>query len=231
MGRGRSGTEVQEGRDIHIHVADSQVALGVKNPPANAGDIRDAGSIPESRRSPGVGNGNPLQHSWLENPMDRGAWWATSTGLQKVWHDWRDVTGLLIYATIQQKLTQRGDATVCSAVLSCSVVSDLLWPHGLWPTRLLCPWGFSRQKYWSGLPCPLPGDLPDPGSDSGLLHCKRILYHLNHQGSPWILEWVGSLSLLQGIFLTWESKWSLLHYRQIFYQLSYQGSPKQLYPQ
>ena len=44
----------------------------VKNPPANAGDARDAGSIPGSERSPGVGNGNPLQYSCLENPMDRG---------------------------------------------------------------------------------------------------------------------------------------------------------------
>ena len=48
----------------------------VKNPPANAGDIKDMGSIPESGRSPGRGNGNPLQDSFLENPMDRGAWWA-----------------------------------------------------------------------------------------------------------------------------------------------------------
>ena len=38
-----------------------------------------------------------------------------------------------------------------------------LWPHGLQPTRLLCPWGLSRQEYWSGLPCPPPGDLPNPG--------------------------------------------------------------------
>ena len=45
----------------------------VKNPPANAGDIRDAGLIPGSRRSLGGGNGNPLQHSGLENPRDRRA--------------------------------------------------------------------------------------------------------------------------------------------------------------
>jgi len=49
----------------------------VMNPPTNAGDKRDTGSIPESGRSPGGGHGNPLQHSCLENPMDRGAWWAT----------------------------------------------------------------------------------------------------------------------------------------------------------
>ena len=46
----------------------------VKNPPANAGDIGDAGLIPGSERSPGSGNGNPLQYSCLENLMDRGAW-------------------------------------------------------------------------------------------------------------------------------------------------------------
>ena len=55
----------------------SLVALAVKNPPANAGDTRDTGSVPRSGRSSGEGNGNPLQYSYLENRMDRGAWWAT----------------------------------------------------------------------------------------------------------------------------------------------------------
>ena len=54
---------------------DSQVVLVVKNPPANSGDIRDACSIPSSGRSPGEGDGNPLQYSCLKNRMDRGAWW------------------------------------------------------------------------------------------------------------------------------------------------------------
>jgi len=54
----------------------SQVVLVVKNLPANAGDIRDVGSISGSGRSPGEGNGNPLQSSCLENSMNRGAWWA-----------------------------------------------------------------------------------------------------------------------------------------------------------
>ena len=54
------------------------MALKVKNPPANEGDARDAGSIHGSGRSSGVGNGNPLQYSCLENSMDREAWWATS---------------------------------------------------------------------------------------------------------------------------------------------------------
>ena len=53
------------------------MALVVRNPPANAGYVRDAGLIPGSGKSPGEGHGNPLQHSCLENPMDTEAWWAT----------------------------------------------------------------------------------------------------------------------------------------------------------
>ena len=56
----------------------SQVVLVVKNPPAIAGDIRDAGSIPGLGRFPGEGHGNLLQYSCLENPMGRGAWRATA---------------------------------------------------------------------------------------------------------------------------------------------------------
>ena len=55
----------------------------VKKLPASAGDIRDMGSIPGSGRSPGEGRGNPLQYSCLENPMDRGAWWAIVHGVAK----------------------------------------------------------------------------------------------------------------------------------------------------
>ena len=55
----------------------SPVALVVKNPPVNVGDIRDVGLIPGPGRSPGEGHGNPLQYSCLENPLDRGAWQAT----------------------------------------------------------------------------------------------------------------------------------------------------------
>ena len=60
------------------------VVLVVKNLPANAGDIRDPGSIPRSGRFPGGGHGSPLQCFCLENPMERGAWWATVHGSQKV---------------------------------------------------------------------------------------------------------------------------------------------------
>ena len=57
----------------------------VKNPPANAGDARNTCSIPESGRPPGVGNGNPIECSYLENSMGRGAWWATVPGVSKSW--------------------------------------------------------------------------------------------------------------------------------------------------
>ena len=61
------------------------MALVIKNPPANAGDVRDPGSIPGSGISPGEGNGNPLQYSCLENPTDRGAWQATVHRIAKSW--------------------------------------------------------------------------------------------------------------------------------------------------
>ena len=59
----------------------------VKNLPANAGGARDVGSTPGTGRSPGKGNGNPLQYSCLENSTDRGAWWAAIHGVAKVGHD------------------------------------------------------------------------------------------------------------------------------------------------
>ena len=65
----------------------SQVALVVKNLPANAGDRRDLDLIPGSGRSSGEGNGNPLQYSCRGNPVDRRAWWA-SLGSHRVKHKW-----------------------------------------------------------------------------------------------------------------------------------------------
>ena len=71
------------GRDSKAEIIDclpkeaSQVALVVKKPPADAGDVRDVGLIPELGRSPRGGHGNPLQYSHLKNPMDREAWYVT----------------------------------------------------------------------------------------------------------------------------------------------------------
>ena len=57
----------------------------VEDPPANARDLRDTGSTPGSGRSPGEENGNSLQYSYLENPMDKGAWWAIVHKVIKSW--------------------------------------------------------------------------------------------------------------------------------------------------
>ena len=66
-----------------MYVSNTWMPLVVKNPPANARDIRDAGVILELGRTPGEGNGNPLEYSCLENSMDRGAWQATVHGLTR----------------------------------------------------------------------------------------------------------------------------------------------------
>jgi len=60
---------------------------------------------------------------------------------------------------------------------------ESLRPHKLQPTRLCCPWDFPGQGYWGGLPFPSPGDLPNPGTEPDLLHCRQILYQLSYKGS------------------------------------------------
>ena len=67
----------------------------VKNPPACAGDVGDLALIPGSGRSPGRGNGSPLQCSCLDNPMDRGAWWAT---VHRVTQSWTRLKRLSLHA-------------------------------------------------------------------------------------------------------------------------------------
>ena len=107
---------------------------------------------------------------------------------------------------------------------SHSIVSDSLWPHGLQPSRLLCPWGFSRQEYWSALPCPPPGDVPNPGIKP---RSPALQAHSSEPPGKPKNTGVGSLSLLQGNCLTQESNGGLLHCRQILYQLSYHLARKQ----
>ena len=80
-GRDRGyATQVQGGRCIQLADLGFPDGSAVENPPATEGDVEDAGLIPGSEKSPGAGNGNPLQHACLENPTDRGAWWATVHG-------------------------------------------------------------------------------------------------------------------------------------------------------
>ena len=74
----------------------------VNNPSANAGDARDVGLIPGLGRSPGK-HGNPLQHSYLENPTDRGTWQATACGVTRVGHDLATKL-LLLKFTLEKKM-------------------------------------------------------------------------------------------------------------------------------
>ena len=156
--------------------------------------------IPGSGRSAEEGTSYPLQYSWaflvdelVKNPLAMWETWVQSLG-------WEDTL-------------KKGKSTP---------LSILFWPrefHGLWPTRLLCPWGFSRLKYWSGLPCLLPGDLPNPGIKPRSPTLQVDSLPSEPPGKP-KNNGVDSLSLLQENFPTQQ-----LYCRQIFYQLSYPGSP------
>ena len=84
----------------------------------------------------------------------------------------------------------------------------------------------SRPEYWSGLPFPSPGDLPNPGIEPRSSALQVDSLPAEPQGKA-KKTGMGSLSLLQGIFLTQELNWSFLHGRRILYQLSYQGSQKE----
>ena len=71
-----------------------------------------------------------------------------------------------------------------------SVISDSLWLHGLQPARLLCPWNSPGKNTGVGSCSLLQVIFPTQGSNPGFTRCREILYHLSHQGSPRILEWI-----------------------------------------
>ena len=96
-------------------------------------------------------------------------------------------------------------------------MSDSLRPHGLYKSM-----EFSRPEYWSGYIFPSPGDLPNPGTEPRYPALQADSIPAEPQRKPKNTG-VGTLSLLQGIFLTQELSQGLLHCRQILYQLSYQG--------
>ena len=91
------------------------------------------------------------------------------------------------------------------------------------PTRLLCPWGFFKLEYWSGLPCPPLGDFPNPEIEPRFPTFQADSLPSEPLGKP-MNTGVGSLPILQGIFLIQELKQGVLHCKQILYQLGYQGS-------
>ena len=164
---------------------------------------------------PGEGNGNPLQYSCLENPMDRGAWWATVHGVARVRHDlatkqclfWTDwhllwlvgIYGILIIKYFEYYLLDRQTQNIIKwkgsgsrwkwskHVLSCfSHVRLCQWQ----PTRLLPPWDSPDKSTGVGCHFLLQGDLPDPGikpTSSVCLVMQVNSLPLSHQRSQWQL--------------------------------------------
>ena len=110
--------------------------------------------------------------------------------------------------------------SVCLVAQSCPTLCDSM---DCSPAKLLCPWGFSRQVYWSGLPCPPPQDLPNLGIKPRSPVLQEDSLPSKPLGKPKNTR-VGSLSLLQGTFPIHERNWGLLHCKQILYQLSSEGS-------
>ena len=97
--------------------------LVAKNLPANTGDVRDSSSIPGSGRSPGVGNGNPLQYSCLGNPMDRGVWWAR---LHRVTTSRTRLKWLSMH-TSKQELWSSEFPSISSSHLALVLYSQRIW--------------------------------------------------------------------------------------------------------
>ena len=159
LSRATNGEEENLISGKNAHIGASQVAPVVKNLPADAWDLRDESSIPGPGRSPRGGHSNPLQYFCLENPMDRGVWWATVHRVTKSW-TWLkrlstmltynsagvslfliylpSVTTYSVYDTVQNnKEATRNQIAVTryrelkSQSESHLVVSDSLQPHGL----------------------------------------------------------------------------------------------------
>ena len=114
-------------------------------------------------------------------PLILGLWLSAKTGIMKKKIHLNILPHIFFYVNevLGYSLSPELILPLFSTCAMCSGMSDSLWPHDLHPARLFCPWGFSRQEYWSGLPCPPPGDLPSPV----LPHWRQILYQLNHQGN------------------------------------------------
>ena len=103
----------------------------------------------------GEGNGNPLQWSSLENPKDGGAWWAVIYGVAQSWTRLKWLSSLAAY--IQEIVLTELLSLCCACIQSCLILCDPM--HCQAPLSM----EFSRQEYWSGVPFPSPGDLPNSG--------------------------------------------------------------------
>ena len=118
--------------------------------------------------------------------------------------DLKKLTGNIRFIPLYPYLTESLGVFSCSVMTDSATPCTIALPGSSWefsrqeyrsglmtdsatPCTIALPgssWEFSRQEYRSGLPCPPPGDLPNPGMDPGLLHCRQILYRLSQQGRP-----------------------------------------------
>ena len=134
---------------------------------ASAYKAGDLGSIPGSGRSPGEGNGYPLQCSCLENPMDGGAWWTTVHGVAKSRTRLSDFTTFTMPVSSTRVcvcvLVTQSCLTLCGP-MDCSLPGSS--DHGILQAKIL---------EWVTIPFLR-------GSNSDILHGRQILYHLRHQG-------------------------------------------------
>ena len=195
----------------------SQVALVVENLPANAGDIRDGGTIPGSGRSPGGGYGNPLQYSCLENPMDRGAWRAIVHSVAK---SWRRLKWLGMHTRLghgHYSPWQRGPqapgwgSSPCqqfAQVTLCSRTGSSFGGGACLPACLLCPvwlcvtsWTVASQGY----------------RIHGILQVRVLEWVAisSSRGSSPPRDWTGipCVSCIAGRFFTTEPSWKPLEVR------------------
>ena len=154
----------------------------VKNLSADTGDVRNAGLIPVSGRSPGEGNGNPLWYSCLENPMDRGAWQATVHRVLKsqMWlsqHPQSYKGGPTLRTTSSLKYLLKAHI-LCLVTQSCPTLCDPMdhsssgsFVHVNSPSKI--PESVAKPE----------GIFPTQGWKPGFPHCRQILYCLSHQES------------------------------------------------
>ena len=141
----------------------------VKNQPANAGDIRDPGSIPGYGRSPGEVHDNPLQCSCLQNPMDRGTWQAAICRVAKSW-TWLRWFNTQTYLADSHYCTAETDTELYNDLLFClQAVSDsVVTPWTVAPEALLSM-GFPRQAIRVDCHLFLQGNLPTQRANLHLL--------------------------------------------------------------
>ena len=129
------------------------------------------------------------------------AWRIPGMGSRRDRHDWSDLAVAAIKGRGEGLIRGVELAYTHCALLhflsGLCLILDSLWSRGLWPARCFCPWRFSRQEHWSGLPCPPPGDLPVPGIEPRSPSLQANSLPSEPPGKP-KNKGVSSLSLLQG---------------------------------